>query len=304
MALEANAYERADASTDGVVPNLYDEIAEKYIYEAEKFRPLGIDKSAQLKSTPGKTLQVFKETQFTVSTLTEGTDTPVSALDFGSITLTLAWYGDAKQISLENLSETFDFVWDDIKLGASGALGTNRDNIIMTEWLTTTEDAVYPRNSSGVAYTSANIIAGLALSYSQLVETRTEMRKDRRKMNIIVVHPDQVKDLLNDEKFIDADYNGGQSMAVAGALGKMAGATFIEHTAVQTTVEGTTGTGTCDVYQAIALGERAFIYAQKVDPVFELDREYNRKRGLTFHYYEAFGVANLHDESIRIIKSS
>ena len=87
MAVEANAYLRPDATADGVVPNLYDEQAEKYLYEAEALRFLAIEKSAMIQGRPGKTLQVFKETQFTVGELTEGVDTPVSALDFDSVTV-------------------------------------------------------------------------------------------------------------------------------------------------------------------------------------------------------------------------
>lgn len=304
MSLETHAYKISDAGTDGVIPNLYDEIAEKYIYNAEILRPFGVDKSGMIKGRPGKTIQVFKETQFSVSSLTEGTDTPVTALDFGNVTLSIGWYGDAKQISLENLEVTFDFVWDDIKLGASGALAENRDSIIMTELLNTTTSASYPTSAAGTVYTSSTIIDGASISYAQIVEVKTSMRINKRKLSTMIVHPNQEADLLNDEKFISADYNSNQGMAVNGMVGRMAGATFVVSNAVQSAVEGTSSTGTCDVYQAIALGERPFLYAQKVDPVFEFDREYNRKRGITFHYYEAFGAKILHDESVMIVKSS
>ena len=54
MALEANAYVRSSATSDGVVPNLYDEVAEKYLYEAEVLRPLCLDKSGMILNKPGK----------------------------------------------------------------------------------------------------------------------------------------------------------------------------------------------------------------------------------------------------------
>jgi len=298
MALEANAYTTTTAGTDGTIPNLYDEVAEKYLYEKEALRPLGVDKSAMLLGRPGDNLTVYKDTAFSVSALSEGTDTPVSAMSWDSVNLTVSWYGDAKQISKEALSYAFDFVWNDLRRQAAEALAINRDTVIMTELLTTTSTAIYPRDGSGVAYTSSTIVATAVLSYEQLAEVRAEMRADQRTMKYVIVSPDQEKSLLSDDKFISADYTT-DGAAQSGVLGRMLGATFISHTSVQTVTEnGVT------VNQAIALGERPFVYAQKVSPVFEFDEETKRQRAVTFHYYEAFGVQNLHDESIVIVKSA
>ena len=302
MALEANAYTRTNAATDGVVPNLYDEVAEKYLYEAEVLRPLGIDKSGMILNKPGKSFQVFKETAFSVSQLTEGTDTPVSALDFDSITLTVNWYGDAKQISKENLSEVFDFVWDDIRYGAANALAVNRDNVIMSELLNTTSSAIYPISSGSTRYTSADITADATLTYEQITEAWRRMRLNHRMIKAVIVHPNQMKSLMNDDKFINEDYKAAGR--IKGSIGRVMvgnpnGIAIIPHTSVQSVTENSV-----TVYQAIALGDRAFIYAQKVNPVFEFDDEYKRKRAITFHYYEAFGVKILHDEAVIPIKSA
>lgn len=297
MPLNANAYKEATATADSTIPNLYDEVAEQYLYEREVLRPFGVDKSGMLLGKPGKSITVYKDTAFSVNQLSEGVDTPVTALDWDNVSLSVNWYGDAKQISKEALSYSFDFVWEDLRRQAAEALGENRDTVIMTELLTTTESAIYPRNSSNVAYTSSTIAADAELSYEQLAEVRAEMRKDKRSMLTVIVAPDQEKSLLNDNKFISADYSE-RGAAGTGVLGRMLGATFYAHNAVQSATENSQ-----TVYQAIALGERPFLYAQKVSPVFEFDEETKRSRSITFHYYEAFGVANLHDESIRIVKS-
>ena len=296
MALDANAYATADASSDGTIPNLYNEQAEQYLYEAEALRPLGVDMSAMIQGKAGNSFTVYKETAYSVEELSEGVDTPVSALDFNSVSLTIAEYGDAKQISKKALRESFAFVWDSVQRQAASALGVNRDEVIMTELLNSTSSAIYPRNA-GTAYTSGTIVATATLSYEQLAEVRAEMRKDQRSMRTVVVHPDQELALLKDERFINADYRGGS--AASGVLGTMLGATFVSHTAVQTVTENSV-----TVYQAIALGERPFIYAQKLSPVFEFDEETKRSRSVTVHYYESFGVKILHDESVRIVKSA
>ena len=302
MALEANAYTVSDATTDKVIPSLYDEVAEKFLYETEVLRPLGADKSGMLLGKPGKSITVYKETQFSVSGLVEGISTQVSALDFANVELNVNWYGDAKQIGKENLSYAFDFVWGDIREGAAKALGENRDNVIMTELLNTTSLPIYPINTgTGAHYSDSDIPIAKGLSYKQIVEARTAMKKNKRVLQYVVVSPDQAGDLLNDEKFISSLY-GAQGTAINGQLGKMAGATFIESNTVQTTDEGSGDLVT--VYNAIALGPKAFLYAQKVSPVFEFDEETKRARSVTFHYYEAFGVKVFYNESIIVLKSS
>jgi hypothetical protein len=303
MALDGNAYTVATGVSEGTIPALYDEVAEKFIYEAEKLRPLGIDRSGMILGKPGKSFQVFKETEFEVGGLTEGVDTPVSALDFDSITLTVSWYGDAKQISKESLSYNFDFVWGDIREGASKALATNRDNQIMTELLNTTSSAIYPISSGVTRYTSGSMAATAVLTYEQLTKAWETMRISNRTLKAVIAYPSQLKSLMNDDKFIDTDYSSVGR--INGSVGKLlvgdnpGGVDIMPHTAVQTTSENSVTT-----YNAIALGDRAFIYAQKVNPVFEFDEETKRSRSVTFHYYESFGVKNLHDASIIVLKSA
>jgi len=303
MAIDTNAYDRATSTSKGTVPTLYDEIAEKFIYERELLRPLGVDKTGMILGKPGKSFQVFKETQFSAGKLTEGVDTPVSALDFNSLTLTVEWYGDAKQISKESLSENFDFVWGDIREGASNALGENRDNVIMTELLTTTSSDLYPISSGTTRYTSSTIAAAGVLTYEQMTEAWKQMRINRRSLQSIVVYPTQYKALMNDDKFVNADY--ARAGTLNGEIGRVMvgdnprGVAIIPHTAVQSVTENST-----TVYVAVALGNKPFIYAQKINPVFEFDEETKRSRSVTFHYYEVFGVKIFYNESVIPLKSA
>jgi len=301
MALDANAYKRAAASTDGVVPEVYDERVIEHLYNAEKLRPLADDVSSYLLGKAGKTITFFTETQFSASTLTEGTDTPISALDYANFDLTLAWFGDAKQISMETLSENFDFVWDRVRIGAAGALAENRDVQIMTELLNSTSDAIYPISTGTTRYTDANIIAGAGDMYEQAVKCKVEMAKDNLNMSYLVISPDQSYKLYNDAKFYT---NSTSEMDVIknGVIGKYLGFKVIESNNVQITDEG--AADAIEVSNAIALSDKAFYYAQKLTPVMEFERETKRQRAWTFHYFEAFGVKIKRNEGVIVMKTA
>lgn len=296
MALEENAYKVADATSDGVIPNLYNEQSEQYLYEKEQLRPLGVDMSGLVKGKPGSSFDVFKETAFSVSQLTEGVDTPVSALDFDKVTLVINWYGDAKQISKETLAVAFPFVLDSLRRGASGALAENRDLQILLELANTSSDAIYPEGKD-----DSNITVDDTLTKKQIRLARTALFKNKRKPHALIIHPDQEGALLDLPEFIDATKYPGHVL-YNGEIGKIYGFRVIVHNSVQVVMEG--ASSDVPVYIGFALGERPFIWAQKIDPVFEFDEEYKRKRALTFHYYEAFGVKILHDESVIPVKSA
>lgn len=299
MAYEANIYNTTGAGTDSMIPNLYDELAEKYIYEAEMMRPLGIDKTAMIAGKAGSSLQVIKETAFSVSGLTEGTETPVSALDFDPVSLTVSWYGDAKQMTKEVISYAFPSLVGDLRYGASNALAENRDTQILVELANTSTSAIYPINAAGTArVTSANIADTNIFTKEMVNKAKSVLRKNRRKLKWIVIHPDQEKGLLDDDSFIDASKYGERVLA-NGAIGTIYGAQVISHANVQTVTENSV-----TVYIGFGLAERGFMYAQKISPVFEFDEELKRERAVTFHYYEAFGVKVLNSDAIVPLKSA
>lgn len=294
MALPADARGRSDATTENTVPNVYNEESERFLYEANQLQRMAWDQSARLLGKPGKTLELYKETEFSVSELTEGTDTPLSALTFDNEQLTVGWYGDAKMISKETLSEEFEFVFNDsLNRGAAGAMGVNRDHQILLEWENTSTGVVYPIDTGATRFTDANVDATATFDYEVVSEANRLMRLNNRKARWLVIHPNQEKSVKNIDSFQRADYY--DAMVIKnGIIGTIDGAEVVVHSGVQSS-EATSGT---TVYHAFAVSERAFVYAQKVAPVMEFDEETKRSRTVTFHYYEAFGVKNLHDEGI------
>lgn len=305
MALESNSYLTTDANADGIIPELYNEELQQYQYELEGLRPLGTDVTSRILDRAGNSLSIFKGTQFSVSSLTQGTDTPVSALDFNNVELTVSEYGDAKQIPLDTIEDSFEFLVGDLSYGAAGAIAENNDSVIMTALNATSSSAIYPISSGVTRYTSATIVATAQFTKEQITEARKEMRNDKRIMKYLVISPEQEKAILDDSDFIDAQ-NYPAGVLVTGALGTIYGVQIIPHTSVTSVTENTDVT----VYRAVALGEsrdgrqKSFVFGYKRLPVMEFDREYNRKRAVTFHYHYRFGAKITWDEGVIILKSA
>ena len=303
MSLEANAYDTTAANADNIIPELYNEELQQYQYELEGLRPLGTDVTARIMPRAGNSLNIYKGTEFSVGTLTQGTDTPVSELDFDSVELTINEYGDAKQIPLDTVEDSFDFLVSDLSYGAASAIAENNDNVIMTELNNTTEGAIYPL-ASGSRRTDADITSGDTFDKEQVTEARRRLRINNRFLKYLIIHPNQYKAILDDQDFIPSD-NYPTGTLVSGSVGTLYGAQVVEHNSVTSVEENSV-----DVYRAMALGEdragrqKSFVFGYKRMPVFEFDREFNRKRAITFHYHYRFGSKIVWNEGVIPIKSA
>jgi len=300
MALPANARGRADAVTENTTPNVYNDKSYAYMYEKVKLLGILDDQSSRLLNKPGNSIDLYKETQWTVNPLVEGTDTPISPLVFDNEQLVLQWYGDSKMISLETLSEEFEFVFDrHLNRSASFALGENKDIQTLVEWANTTTPAIYPLNGSGVRLTSVTTPDGPTGSFQdeQASEARKQIIKAGRDTEdrYLIISPEQEKALRDLPKF-QSNENYPATILIKGVIGVLHGFIVIVHRNVQTFAG--THVDTPTLYQAFAVTKDCSVYAQKVNPVYEFDRETKRARTLTFLYHEAFGIKNLYDECI------
>ena len=296
MALPANAHGRTQATAQNTVPNVYNDQSDRFLYESVKLQRMAWDQSSRILGKPGKSIDLYKDTQFSVSALTEGTDTPLSALTYENEQLVIAWYGDAKMISKETLSEEFEFVFgESLNPSAAGAMGENRDVQILLEFANTTTAAVYPINTGITRFDEDDITATAVFTEEQLSEAMRTMRLAHRKPKWLVFHPNQMKAVRDSDKFqSNESYN--EDVLRKGIIGTIFGIEVVEHASVQSFAAGAADAVT--VYQAYAVAEKSFVYAQKVSPVMEFDEETKRSRTVTFHYYEAFGVKNFHDAGI------
>ncbi len=304
MALEANAYVSASAATDVVIPTLYNEELQQFQYEQELLRRFGTDVTSRILPRAGNSLYIYKGTEFSVSALTQGTDTPVSALDFNNVQLTVAEYGDAKQIPLDIIEDSFEFIVSDLAYGAASAMAENNDAVIMTALVATSTSDIYPISSGTTRYTSSTIVAAGVLDKEQINQAKKEMREDNRFLKACIVSPKQGKDLRDDADFLDASAFPAGTLST-GVIGKIYGCEIVEHNSIQTATENSV-----TVYQAVALGEDAsgrqkpFVFGYKRMPTMEFDREYNRKRAVTFHYHYRFGAKIVWNEGVYVLKSA
>jgi hypothetical protein len=306
MASDANAYKVASGTADGAIPLLYGSKVIEQLYNAQKLVGLGDDISMMF-SGAGTTAQIpIDNTHWSVSALTEGVATAISALDYDKKTITFAWYGDAKQWTIEAEAVVLPYVLENMRGKAASALGENRDNVIITELGNTSTAAIYPFVITAgvvtdVKYTDADIVASAFFQYEQVVSAETQMIEAKLVLKNVVVPPRFRMALLKDERFISNDQYNKDVMEKA-IVSTVSGVKVILHNALPTADEGVDDL--VEVGIGYALMEKPFFYAQKRQPVFELDRINILERNWTFHYYEALGVKNVRDAGIIPLKAA
>lgn len=295
MAVDANAYLTTDAVSESATPIIYGEedVLRAKLFKAQKL-PQRMDDISGMAKGAGNKIQLPEElSTWAVSTLTEGTATPVSALEFGADDLLFVWYGDAKQWTLEAQAIVFPYVLSRMRGNALQAFGENRDNIVIGELLNTTSAAIY----SGTA-AAGTIVAGDTFEYQQIAKARRTMEIDNLELDFVLVHPSQALGLDIDANITD-NTKYAADMIEKGVMKDIYGSEIISHASVQSVTENTV-----TVYQALACMAKPAFYASKVEPSMDMFKENPRERAWTFHYFEAFGVKLKRNEGIIPLKST
>jgi len=294
MAISPNAYATYSENSDYTNPIIWSSNAEKYIYEQNPFQAYAINDSRFL-NAPGKQGNYTLDTAYSMGLLTEGISTPISDLEFEQVTITFYGYGDAKQVTDEETAYGFDYIKNDIKYGALGAMAENRASVIVTELMTTSSTGLYPNG-----HASGTILAADTFSTSLMNMVSSEMEQTQaRKCNVIFIHPKQAFSLRELEQFTDASVLGSDRVIKSGMIGDYLGIDILVSNHITTATENV-----ITVYKSIALGRRPFIFAQKRVFEFNRERESMRDRGETFSWWEMFGTTILHDDSIVIITTA
>lgn len=298
MPVDANAYDTTAGSADNAIPLLYGTEVIEQLYEAQKLVGLGKDISKMF-SGAGLTAQIpLDDTHWAVASLTEGTETAITALDYSKKDIVFAWYGDAKEWTIEADAVVLPYVLEDMRGKAAKAIGENRDNVIIAELANTSTAAIYPFKTDGTKFSSADIDATATFQYEQLVSAGTQMEEAKLKLASAVLKPRHKMALLNDERFINNE-NYNADIMEKGELKTVTGIPIIFHNSLGTVTENVDKV----VGVGYALMEKPFFFAQKAQPVFELDRVNILKRSWTFHYYEAFGVKIVRDAGVIPLKA-
>jgi len=294
MAVSANAYQTTSANSDYTNPIIWSPQAEKYIYESNPFQQYAVNDTRFLNS-PGRQGNYTLETAYASGRLTEGVETPISDLTFNQVTITFYGYGDAKQVTDEQIETGFDYVVNDIRYGALGSMGENRASVIVTELMTTTSTGIYPNGKTSGTITSAD-----TFNTDMIADVGTAMEETQaRECNAIIVHPRQANSLKKLAQFTDSSKLGSDRVIRTGMIGEYLGIDILVSNHITTATENAT-----TVYKAIALGRRPYIFAQKRTFEFSMEREKQRDRAMTFSWWEMFGVKILHNESVIIMTSA
>jgi len=292
MTLDANIFKTSATSHAYVAPTVWSEAIEKQAYEAEVMRPLGLTDMRGFNKA-GKQINIAKGNAFTVSALTDGVITPVSSLSYDQVTVTFTEYGDAKQVSMKELSEAFESTMSDMIYNAGQALGYKRDGVIITALVNGATATIY---ADGVV--STTITASNTFDTDLLADVFTAGRLLNFQKKNLIVHPYCEKSLIKLSAFIDASQYGSSEVRMNGELGKYLGMKVFSHLQIPYATENSV-----TVYKNLALGDRAFVFAPKKSPALEFEREINRDRAITFHYWEVYGVSVLNAESVHVVKA-
>jgi len=304
---QSNAFLTDSTGADYVNPIKWDEDIRKHIYDQETMRFITnvagktlVRTDTRYLDVPGKQGNIQIEGGFSVSALTEGTETPVSAYSVTQVNVTFKGYGDAKQFSEEELVYVLRDVKGNLMYNAAGALGENRDDQVITEAMTST-NSYY---ASGNAHTSANVVAGDVLLAKDIKKLASLMAASGQStgMGAIVVHPKVAFDLFDDDELNLATGNimTSERIAMDGYLTSYAGVKIYQHRGIQTATENS-----ITVYKNVVLGNNEpLVFAPKKAPIMEFDNEFARARILTFHYWEMFGVEQVITDSVYVLTSS
>ncbi len=294
MAISTNHFNTGTTSAGYINPIIWSPTSEQYIYENAVFQKLGITDPRQL-NKPGKQYNYQFAGSSSLGALTEGVAIPVSAITYTQVTVTFNSYGDAKQVSSDELNEGLTYILSDIKAGALGAMIENRDSTIVTELLNTTSTGVYPGTATSSTISSTDIF-----NIDMIAKVETMMEQSQaKKCDAIVIHPMQKYSIITSDGFTKASEYGGGAKVSSGLLGDYYGVRMYVSNHITTATENST-----TVYKAIALGRKPFVFMPKKNFVFNFEEETKRERTLTCSYWEKYGVKILRNPSVIIMTSA
>jgi len=292
MATSANAYLSTAGSADYVNPTIWSDAIEQVARESAIMPQFGVMDN-RLMGRPGEQINIAKNQAFTAAALTEGTATPVTTLAFGQVTVTVGEYGLAKQVSNLELAYSIDAVFGDITSNMGSALAEKKDDVIIAAAVAGPYTSKYADGVTSGAITAANVF-----NTDLVADGITAMRLQKRQPSTLVINPNQENALMKDTAFVDASIYGGREVVLNGEIGRYLGLRVISYTRVSSQTENSV-----TVYNALLLGPRPYVVAQKMAPTIKWKEDSILDRATTFAASEAYGVSVLNSESIVVLKS-
>jgi N4-gp56 family major capsid protein len=229
--------------------------------------------------------------------LTEGTGitaetwTPENALD-----LEPTEFGKAVTISRKAQRRAYIPVMEEITTALGEALATIEDSLIIKRAIDTASQAYIV----GGHATVNGITADDVMEANVIADVRAVLKANNTPgPYYLVIHPDQERSLLDDEKFYDASRYGDREPILNGEIGRAYGVRIL----VSTQIPSAVNTGTITYYKALMFGNRALALALKAKPDYVEDyRPKDRETDIVSVMEIEAGVLN--DERIVIVFSA
>lgn len=296
MANDANIFKTSLTAAGYVIPKEWSRRIEQVAREASIMRQLqGSIVVYDRVGTEGNTIYIQKNVALTAADVTDGDSIGISALDFNQVAVTADIVGVATQYTLKQGVEQLTTVSADVINNMGLALAEKEESKIFTELYTSTSADVY---ADGV--TSGTITSTNTFDKELILDAITAMRIDKRRGMYLIVHPNQMGDLLAGDVQLFYATNYGDNSVIRGARSFNAfGVTVIESTTVGSVTENST-----TVYRGLILGERALAILDKKRPTFEMSRNLIQDLSVTMAAHQMSGYQIINDESIREVKSA
>jgi len=217
----------------------------------------------------GKSINLRRFENITITagsyTLTEGTPPTETQATISSITATISQYGQYSKISDLLETQAIDPILEDFSVRYGEAMAKGIDIVVrdIVDATTTLQyaDAATVVGTSGVGAVGS----GAYLDAAELLEAkRTLARADVEPAVegkfICFIHPDNTKDLFEDEDIVDsfqyAANRGGDNPLFTGNLGDWMGIRFVESS--QVNIVSSYGMSGADIYEVVMCGKGAY----------------------------------------------
>ena len=294
MAIDSNIYKTDDATAQYVNPEYWSQklvkaLREKVVLEKfgrQDFRGLG--KNVRKINIPKNAYEVAGE-------LTEGVQTPVSALSYSEVEITFTEYGIAYQVSEKELNSGLKFIFQDIVERATYALAAKKEQVIRDALLDGAGLSKYVNDKDNTTITSDD-----TLDLDTIIDAMALMKAQNAMPKVLVIHPNQEKSIK--KLLVDAGSNVIRDKLVAvenGFIGQIAGVDVYVNNFVKSDTENSV-----TVYKALMLGPNAFAVAYQQEAKIRWKEDSILDRAVTFEAHECYGVGVLEPNAVCVITSA
>jgi len=170
-----------------------------------------------LVAAKGRSIFVPQAQQMTAYSVAEGATPTEETVTYSTIEIVPAKIGLCFKITQEAINGTEFDVINDLVNEAGEAMAEKED-----------KDIIAAFTETGAAGTTLAAATPGELSYTDILAARSAVIGANYRPTILFVNPDQVSDLLKDDRFIDASKYGDREPIVNGEIGKIAGLKVVE----------------------------------------------------------------------------